>query len=163
MAPGTLHFFCGKAGAGKSTLASALARSSGGLLISEDVWLDRLFGDQMRTFDDYIRYSRRLKTVIGPHVVDLLKTGQSVILDFPGNTRATRGWFLTVSELAGAPHVLHHLEASDALCLHRVAQRNNALPEGAHRLSEEDFRHVTSYFEPPVEAGLHIEVHPQGP
>ncbi|MFN7696044.1 MAG: AAA family ATPase, partial [Burkholderiales bacterium] len=41
MAP-TLHFFCGKAGAGKSTLAARIAQETGAVLISEDVWMTRL-------------------------------------------------------------------------------------------------------------------------
>jgi predicted kinase len=56
----TLHFMCGKAGAGKSTIASAVAQDHAAILISEDVWLMRLFGDQMKAFDDYIRFSRKL-------------------------------------------------------------------------------------------------------
>ena len=34
-----LHFLCGKIGAGKSTLAAALASQPGALRISEDDWL----------------------------------------------------------------------------------------------------------------------------
>ncbi|MGC1174617.1 AAA family ATPase [Polaromonas sp.] len=34
----TLHFFCGKAGAGKSTIASRLAQDHGAILLSEDIW-----------------------------------------------------------------------------------------------------------------------------
>jgi predicted kinase len=62
----TLHFFCGKAGSGKTTVAARLAQDHNAILISEDIWLTRLYGDQMRTFDDYIRFSGKLKTVIGP-------------------------------------------------------------------------------------------------
>jgi predicted kinase len=43
-----LHFFCGMAGAGKSTVARAVAQSAQATLISEDVWLARLYGDQMQ-------------------------------------------------------------------------------------------------------------------
>lgn len=46
-----LHLLCGKAGAGKSTLAEALAATHRAILISEDIWLSRLFGDEMKTFD----------------------------------------------------------------------------------------------------------------
>jgi len=38
-----LHFMCGKAGAGKSTLAQALAIEHNAILICEDVWMARLF------------------------------------------------------------------------------------------------------------------------
>lgn len=41
----TLHFFCGKAGAGKSTLARELATTRRAILLCEDVWLARLFAD----------------------------------------------------------------------------------------------------------------------
>ncbi|WP_457326501.1 AAA family ATPase, partial [Roseateles sp. P5_E11] len=53
----TLHFFCGKAGAGKSTVAARLAQADRLVLLSEDVWLSRLYGDELKTFDDYIRLS----------------------------------------------------------------------------------------------------------
>ena len=156
----TLHFFCGKPGAGKSRAATALARERAALLISEDVWLTRLYGDQMKVFDDYIRFSRSLKTVVGPLVVDLLKGGHSVVLDFQANTVAGRRWFRSVFEEAGAAHVLHHLQTPDPLCLQRIAQRNVERPEGSHHLTEEDFVHVSSFFEEPAESeGFTIERH----
>lgn len=160
MSPPTLHFFCGKAGAGKSTLASRLAQDHQALSISEDVWLSRLYGDEMKTFEDFIRCSRRLKTVIGPLVVDLLKAGQSVVLDFQANTRAGRQWFRSVFEQAGAAHVLHVLEATDSQCLERIARRNRALPEGAHPLSEQDFLHISSFFQAPeADEGFTLSTH----
>ncbi len=159
--PGTLHLFCGKAGAGKSTLAAAMAQQHRALLISEDVWLTRLFADQIRTFEDYILYSRRLKTVISPLVTDLLTRGIHVVLDYPANTRVTRRGLVSISEAARAPHVLHHLDASDALCLQRIAARNMRLPEGSRPLSAEDFHQVTAYFESPIEPGLNVERHTQ--
>jgi predicted kinase len=76
----TLHFFCGKAGAGKSTVASTLAEDLGAVLISEDIWLLELFGDQIKTFDDYIRVSKKLKAVVGPLTTQLLRSGHTVVL-----------------------------------------------------------------------------------
>lgn len=69
----TLHFFCGKAGAGKTTVAAKLSKDHSAVLLSEDIWMLRLYGDQMKTFDDYIHYSQKLKGVIGPHVAQLLR------------------------------------------------------------------------------------------
>src|SRR5215217_4400560 len=85
-----LHFLCGKAGAGKSRVAAGIAASEQAFLISEDVWLARLFGDQMHTFDDYRRLSLRLRTVVGPLAVEILQGGRSVVLDFPANTKPVR-------------------------------------------------------------------------
>ncbi|MBL8344447.1 MAG: ATP-binding protein [Rubrivivax sp.] len=156
----TLHFFCGKAGAGKTTAASRIAQKHGALLISEDIWLLRLFGDEMKTFDDYVRVSAKLKAVVGPLAVDLLKAGQSVVLDFQANTQAGRGWFRSVFEQAGAAHVLHFVVASDEACLARIGKRNVERPEGSHHLTEADFIHVSSFFQAPEEAeGFNVEMH----
>lgn len=156
----TLHFFCGKAGAGKTTVALRLAREYGAILISEDIWLMRLYGDEMKTFEDYIRVSRKLKTVAGPLVVDLLSAGQSVVLDFQANTEAGRGWFRSLFEQAGAAHVLHFVDKSDRICLEQIAKRNIESPEGSHPLTEEDFIHVSSYFQAPEESeGFNVKVH----
>jgi predicted kinase len=159
-APPTLHFFCGKAGAGKTTVAARLAQEHGAILICEDIWLMRLFGDRMATFDDYIRFSVRLKSVIGPLVIDLLQAGHSVVLDFQANTKVGRGWFRSVFEQAGAEHILHFVSTPDVACLARIAKRNAERPEGSHHLTEEDFFHVTSFFQAPEEAeGFKIQIH----
>ncbi len=156
----TLHFFCGKAGAGKTTIATRLAHESNAILISEDIWLMRLFGDQMKTFEDYIRLSRKLKEVVGPLVVDLLKAGQSVVLDFQANTRAGRGWFRSLFEQAESAHMLHFLNTSDQACLERIAKRNDERPEGAHHLTEEDFFQISSYFQEPEDTeGFNIKIY----
>src|SRR5213075_2226528 len=93
----TLHLLCGKAGAGKSTLATALAAEHRAVLVAEDIWLMRLYGP-MKSFDDYRTCSQRAKTVVGPLVVDLLRLGQNVVLDHPANTRSSRLWFLSLCE-----------------------------------------------------------------
>jgi len=156
----TLHFFCGKAGAGKSTIASRLAQEHDAILISEDIWLLRLFGDQMKSFEDYIQCSRKLKTVVGPLAVDLLNAGQSVVLDFPANTKVGRGWFRSVFEQAKTAHVLHLVTASDERCLTRIARRNLERPEGSHHLTEADFIYVSSFFQAPEEdEHFNIEIH----
>jgi len=156
----TLHFFCGKAGAGKTTVAARLSQDHSAILISEDIWLTRLFGDQMKTFDDYIRFSRTLKTVAGPLAVDLLNAGHSVVLDFQANTKAGRNWFRSVFEQAGSAHVLHFVSASDKACLARIARRNVERPEGSHHLTEDDFIHVSSFFQAPEETeGFNVKIH----
>lgn len=160
MSLSTLHFFCGKAGAGKSTAAKAVAEAQGALLLSEDVWLSRLYGDQIKVFDDYIRFSQKLDTVVAPLVVDLLILGQNVVMDFQANTRRRRRWFRSLFEAGGANHVLHVLHTPDAVCLERIRKRNAEMPEGASHLTEADYWHVASYFEAPEEAeGFHVQAH----
>ncbi len=48
---------CGKIAAGKSTLAARLADAPATVLVSEDHWLSRLYGEELKTVADYARYS----------------------------------------------------------------------------------------------------------
>ena len=71
----TLYLLCGKAAAGKSTLALRLAARPATLLISEDHWTSHLYADDLKTMDDYGRYSARLRAAMGPHIIDILRPG----------------------------------------------------------------------------------------
>ena len=57
---GTLIFFCGKMGAGKSTLSQELASERRAVCISEDQWLAALFPQEIQNFGDYLKFSARL-------------------------------------------------------------------------------------------------------
>jgi len=155
----TLHLLCGKAGAGKTTLATKLAAAQSAILIAEDIWLIRHYGP-MKSFDDYTTCSQRARTVVGPLLTDLLRLGQSVVLDYPANTRGSRVWFRSLAESAGARHLLHHLATPDEVCLERIERRNIERPEGSYHLTRDDFEHVSSLFEAPGDdEGLTIERH----
>ena len=154
-----LHLFCGKIGSGKSTLAARVAQAEGGVLVSEDGWLKALFGDEMQTGADFVRFSARLRAAMGPHVVALLRAGQSVALDFQANTLESRDWMRGLIEASGAAHVLHHIDLPDALCLERLAARNAG---GGHEfaVTEAMFRRFSAAFVAPSEAeGFVIERH----
>lgn len=149
---GTLTFFCGKMGAGKSTLSSKIAREREAVLISEDEWLAALFPGEINDFNDYVSYSSRLKPVLRSHVEQVLLAGTSVVLDFPGNTRKQRAWFKDIYSQHGMPHELYYLLVDDDACLKQLKQRQKEQPERAQFDTEEVFRMVTGYFEPPEES-----------
>ena len=104
---GTLHFFIGKMGAGKTTFSRKLSDETDAVLVSEDDWLTQLYPDEINNLEDYLNRHIRLLAVMRKHVQQILESGSSVVLDFPGNTFETRKWFLSVSEAAEAPHVAH--------------------------------------------------------
>lgn len=156
---GTLIFFCGKMGAGKSTLSASIARERGAVLLSEDDWLAALFPAEINDFNDYIRYSSRLKPLLRKHVEEILLAGTTVVLDFPGNTRKQRAWFKDIYSPRGIPHELYYVMAEDEVCLRQLKQRQNEQPERATFDTEEVFRMVTGYFESPEESeGFNVEV-----
>ncbi|MGJ5010714.1 AAA family ATPase [Bradyrhizobium oligotrophicum] len=156
--PATLHLVCGKIAAGKSTLTATLGQLPGNVVIAEDDWLARLYPGEQSTLADYVRNSSRLRSVMGPHVVALLRAGVSVVLDFPANTPASRAWMRGLFEAAGAPHQLHHLDVPDEVCKARLRARN---AEGRHAftVTDEEFDLFTSYFvAPTVDEGFNVIV-----
>ena len=154
-----LHIICGKVAAGKSTLANKLADQPRTVLIAEDTWLDRLYGDQMSTLADYVRFSAKLREAMADHVANLLRAGVSVVLDYPANTVETRQWMRTLVEETKVAHQLHLLMPSDEVCLQRLHQRNAS---GTHpfAVTDEQFHKISKHFAPPTaEEGFHIVHH----
>jgi predicted kinase len=155
----TLYLLCGKIAAGKSTLANRLAARPATLLISEDHWTSNLFAGDLKTIDDYTRLSARLCAAMGPHVVDILQRGLSVVLDFQANTVARRQWMRSLIDQAGVGHELHLLDVPDELCKRRLEERNAS---GSHpfQVSDADYDLFTSYFVPPgPDEGFNVIVH----
>jgi predicted kinase len=148
---GTLHFFCGKMAAGKSTRAAELACDTNAVLLSEDEWLRRLYEQEINNLDDYIHYSARLKPLLKTHVQDLLLAGISVVMDFPGNTINQRAWFREIYAEYDIPHQLHYIVASDDTCLRQLRHRSVDMPEGAKFTTTKEFHQVNRYFQPPSE------------
>lgn len=157
MAP-TLHFMCGKMAAGKSTLARKLAEQHGAILICEDIWLQQLYPTEIRSFDDYIAYARRLKAVIAPHVKAVLAQGVSVVLDFPANVPAQRAWFRELIDASGVDHLMHFVNTDHSRCIEQLQQRNREQPPGSMPMTVEQFDAISALFVPPADAeGFHIQ------
>ncbi len=126
----TLHFICGKIASGKTTLAQKIARDTGAVFICEDEWLSKLYSDDLKTFDDYIKLTNRMKVLLLSHVTNLLRNGMSVVFDFSGNTPSHRKWVRSVFEAANADHKLYVLDVSDVECKKRLSNRNAEKPTG---------------------------------
>ncbi|MBC8269790.1 MAG: ATP-binding protein [Rhodospirillaceae bacterium] len=156
-----LHLVCGKIASGKSTLAQKLAAQPGTILFSEDQWLSGLYPEEMKSVQDYVKYSARLRPLIGQHIQSLLQQGLSVVMDFPANTLEFRLWMRGIFENTGIAHELHFLDVPDTLCKDRLHRRNK---DGHHAFapSEADFDLISSYFVPPTpKEGFNIIVHTQ--
>jgi predicted kinase len=155
----TLFLLCGKIAAGKSTLAGRLAAGPATLLISEDHWTSNLFSDDLRTIDDYGRYSARLRDAMGPHIVDILMQDLSIVLDFPANTLSNRNWMRSLITRANVAHELHLIDVPDTICKQRLRERNAS---GKHpfQVTEAEYDLFTSYFVPPAPSeGFNVVVH----
>lgn len=146
---GKLLFYCGKMGAGKSTLSTQHAQAENAVLISEDTWLATHYPDNIQTFEDYLMFSSRIKPFIKHHVMNILATGTNVVMDFPANTVKQRLWFKALCQQANCSHKLYYIERTNKQCLAQLAKRRQQYPERAHFDNEQVFHQVTTYFEAP--------------
>lgn len=156
---GTLIIFSGKMGAGKSTKSKQVSQDRNAVLICEDEWLSTLYPNQITSFDDYLHYSSLLKPLIQAHVVNILKTGTTVVMDFPANTVNQRKWFKEIISEANAQNELIYLNVSNDICLKQIAKRRVEIPERAIYDTEEMFNEVTRYFQAPEKSeGFNIRI-----
>ena len=95
----TLHFICGKAASGKTTLARELVARHTAVLFCEDEWLTLLEAD-INNLADFARCSKRLRAALAPHAVRLLQLGMPIVFDFAGNTPKGRAWVRSIFESA---------------------------------------------------------------
>ena len=146
-----LYFMCGKMAAGKSTYARGLARTKNAVLLVQDEFLDALYPGEIRSIQDFVKYSARVREALSLHIRDLLSRGVPVVLDFPGNTRAQRRWFRELFEGANVEHELHFIDAPDDLCKRQLRQRSAGLPAGSAWTTDAEFDAITAYFQVPAE------------
>jgi len=159
MNTGTLTFFCGKMGAGKSTKSRDMALQNNAVLLSEDEWLASLFPNKISSLADYIEYSNQLKPQIKTLVQSILQTGTHVVMDFPANTLSQRAWFKSIFTEIEAQHNLIFIDLNNEACLRQIEKRRIQQPDRANTDTLEMFEQVTQYFvDPKPEEGFNITV-----
>ena len=146
-----LYFMCGKMAAGKSTHARELARTKNAVIFVQDEILSALYPGEIGDIEGFVKYSARVRDALSLHITELLSRGVSVVLDFPGNTRAQRQWFRGLIEAAGAEHELHYIDAANDLCKRQLRLRSQGLPAGSPWTTDAEFDAITAYFQAPTE------------
>lgn len=144
-----LHFLCGKIASGKSTLAKRLAKNPRTILISEDTWLSRLYPGEIKTIADYVEKSALIKSVLEEHIAVLLKAGNTIVMDFPANTKKQRCWLKSLASNTQFPYLFHILKVDNSECKRRLILRSQT-DENPFRTTEDEFDLITQYFSYPT-------------
>ena len=150
MNKGTLTFFCGKMGSGKSTKAREIAQKNNAVLLSEDEWLASVYPNKISSLNDYIEYSNLLNPQIKKLVQSMLSSGTNVVMDFPANTLSQRDWFRSIFSEIEAPHNLIYIDLPNADCLKQIEKRRKEQPERSATDTPDMFEQVTKYFMAPI-------------
>ncbi|WP_416973076.1 AAA family ATPase [Streptomyces sp. 4F14] len=116
-----LILLCGLPGSGKTTLAKRLVREIPAVRLCPDEWLADLGID---LFDEEAR--DRLERRLWEHAQDLLRLGQTVVLEFGFWGRAERDEKRAVARALGVGVELHHLAVPVDELGRRLAGRGSA-------------------------------------
>ncbi|RBQ17238.1 ATP-binding protein [Spongiactinospora rosea] len=139
-----LILLCGLPGSGKTTLAKRLAREIPAVRLCPDEWMADLGIDP---FDEPAR--DRLERRFSKHAQDLLRLGQSVILEFGFWTQAERDEKRLSARALAVPVELHYLAASIDELRHRLEARDRDRQPGAVPVSREALEEYAKLFQTP--------------
>ena len=157
---GNIIFLTGKMASGKSTFAKAYAEEINAIVLSEDKILESLFSEEIKTIQDYVLYSNKIKDFIIDIVKTLVNKNIHVILDFPGNTIKQRAWFKNIIKETKANHQLIFLDIDDETCLKQLLKRSSELPSRNHFDTKETFYQLKTFFQEPTDdEGFNIKVY----
>ncbi|MFG2848750.1 AAA family ATPase [Kitasatospora sp. NPDC048296] len=160
----TVVLMCGLPGAGKTTYAKELERRGYvRLSIDEVVWQRIGQRDAGRVLEpaafdrlkDRIRGEQRLE------LVELMRAGRDVVVDYSFWNRAARDDYKALVESHGCRWELVHLKADRSTLEARLAVRNEQRGANAVTVDEELFGRYFANFEEPVGEGEQVLVQPR--
>ncbi|TMR90247.1 AAA family ATPase [Nonomuraea basaltis] len=150
----TVVMMCGIAGSGKTTYAQSLERRGYvRLSIDEAIWAR--FGRDAVEFDpeEYEDSKAAAEETLWDELVDLLKAGQPVVLDYSFWRRATRDRYKALIESHGRRWELIYLKANPETLRQRLGIRNMTHGANSVTVSGELLDRYLIGFEEPVDEG----------
>ena len=147
MVLGTLIVLCGLPASGKTTVARQLERERSALVLSEDVWVARMFSFEA-AHDDDLR--ERIKAVQWDIAVRVARLGVDVVLDWGLWARVERDDVRARAAAAGVPLEIRYLDVPREELLRRIAARNAALPPDTFLVEDGQLDEWIASFEPPT-------------
>lgn len=141
----TLYLFVGPPGAGKTTVANFICRSTGAMHIWADRERQAMFGHPTHDAEE----SRELYEHLNQKTATLLSQGSSVVFDTSFNFRKDRDHLRNIAEEAGARVVIIHLTTPHDLAKQRATHGRHAERNGMPvTMSQETFDRIAGHYQP---------------
>jgi predicted kinase len=140
-----LILLCGLPGSGKTTLARRLAEEIPAVRLCPDEWLADLGVDLHA-----VEPRDRLEKLLWRHAQELLRLGQTVILEYGFWSRAEREEMRLGARSLGAAVELRHLAAPLEELHRRLESRNTVGGWGTAAITRAMLDHWATLFEPPT-------------
>lgn len=138
-----LYAFCGLPGAGKTTTAKELEKTTGAVRLNVDEWVAALGAD---FFDDSFRH--KLEARLYEHGLTLLERGQSIILEDGFWTRTERDNHREVAHKLDVDIQMHYFDVPFGELCRRLEFRNALGAHGTVPISKELLTICQSMFQP---------------
>ena len=120
-----VYLLCGLPGSGKTTYAKKIVDEQGALSLSIDDEMIKRYGVAGIDYPTEKRneYKTSVMEIIKSKIVEDIRNGQSVVLDFGVRKKMDREYFRDLVESNGAEMQLIYIKASRALLLERLNRR----------------------------------------
>ena len=141
--------FCGLPGSGKTTTAKRLEKTTGAIRLNTDEWMADL---EVDFFNSATR--DKLQARLYKHGLELLKRGQSIIVEDGHWSRAERDRHRADAQRLGAAVELHYFDLSFNELWRRLEGRNAAARYGTVPITKEQLQEYWPMFQKPDETEL---------
>lgn len=141
----TLVLFCGLPGSGKTTLAKQLELQGRGIRVCTDDWQDDL--GMAHNADNF---HEKLQAKLYAHTLELLRHGQSVILEDGLWMEQERAVKLSDAAKQDAKTQLHFFDLTFNEVWQRLQARNQNLSHGTVKIGKEQLKKCWDLFEKPT-------------
>jgi predicted kinase len=157
---GNIHLVFGSQGAGKSTYARQLVRSTRATCFSIDEWMNELYSPDMPqplNFAWIMERVKRCESRIWRTAKDVAQNGGNVVLDLGFMKVKNRLEFSDLAKEAGLNVQMHYVTAPLELRRNRVLARNTTRGETfSFEVTPQMFDFMEKEFEPPTETELSV-------
>ena len=144
----TLHLMVGLPCSGKTTKARKLEKEYNALLLSPDIWYQKLFGNNLKAAD-HDKNRDVIESIMWGYASRVLKLGVDVILDSGFCTKAEREKIRNLAINLGVNYKIHYLDVPVNELYRRIEKRNKKSADGTFIFSKEEMDKQVSVFQPP--------------